>query len=707
MKTLREDSFIVEKFQKSFSGKENLKFVLYGLGQNSRTILEHFSGYSFLGLMDGFREDGECFGFPILSETRAAELHPDAIVIVARKNSTRIIAKRIEGFCRENGIALFDLDGEDLLQSEGEVKKEHPYFQKSREQLREAIEKYDVISFDIFDTLLMRRVLYPEDVFALLEQTSGIENFSKARQEAERKLYREGGQPALRDIYREVQKALLLDEVKVGELYRQEIETEKKVLIPRKDMVGLMKRAVDEGKTVWLISDMYYPADMLREFLSNCGVDGFHKIFVSCDYGEGKTQGLYRMIQKETGVDSWLHIGDSPEADEAAALTAGLDVFTIKSALDMIEISTWNHLLRLPLNLAERIVLGGALADVFNSPFALYQSEGRAEIRKAFELGRIIFAPVLMGVFFWVMDKCTGVNNVILWGARDGYLFYRMHRIYQKYIQQKKLPRPIYFYTSRMAAMAGYPTCREDIIYMAGIGFSGKPEEMLLLRFGLSRDEVLPRKEGETIEEYVLRHEAFILKKARLEREKFKKYWDSLQVSAEKKIVFFDLVSSGSCHMCAEKFLGKKVDGLYLVHIREDYEPKTKLHCEAYMEEDYLMQLKTYVSANYEPLEAVVMSSEPSLVGYSHEGHAMFAEEKRTEEDLEYLRKVQSGALRFFEEFCGLWGEADVEIRPQFAEAMYELLRKKYTRIKTRHLAEQTVTDDFTKRDFVMKDMFD
>lgn len=698
---------VYKLFENNFSDLEEKKVVIYGLGPMTKEILGQNTKFCILGLMDGFREDGECYGYPIFSEASVAELHPDAIVIVARKNSTRIIAKRIEGFCRENEIALYDLDGENLFQTEGEVKKEHPYFQKSREQLREAIEKYDVISFDIFDTLLMRRVLYPEDVFALLEQTSGIENFFRARQEAERRLYREGGQPTLRDIYREVQKALLLDEVKVGELYHQEIETEKKVLIPRKDMVGLMKRAVDEGKTVWLISDMYYSSDVLREFLSNCGIDGFHKIFVSCDYGIGKTQGLYGLIQKETGINSWLHIGDSPEADEAAALASGVDVFTIKSALDMVEISTWDYLLRRQLNLAERTLLGGILAEVFNSPFELYKAEGRAEIKKAFELGRIIFAPVLMGVFFWVMEKCTGENDVILWGARDGYLFYRMHRAYQKYMQQKKLPRPIYFYTSRMAAMAGYPTCREDIIYMAGIGFSGTPEEMLLLRFGLSRDEVLPRKEGETIEEYVLRHEAFILKKARSAREKFKKYWGSLQVSAEVKIFFFDLVSSGSCHMCAEKFIERKIDGLYLVHILEDYERKKEIHCEAYMEEDYLMQLKTYVSSNYEPLETIVMSPEPSLEGYSKEGHAMFAGEKRTEKDFEYLSKIQSGVLRAFEEFCMLWGDGKAEIRPQFAEAMYELLRKKYTRIKTRHLAEQTVTDDFTKRDFVMKDMFD
>ena len=44
-----------------------------------------------------------------------------------------------------------------------------------REELAKLIDQYEVISFDIFDTLLMRRVLEPQDVFRLVEYTLRID----------------------------------------------------------------------------------------------------------------------------------------------------------------------------------------------------------------------------------------------------------------------------------------------------------------------------------------------------------------------------------------------------------------------------------------------------------------------------------------------------------------------------------------------------
>lgn len=704
---MNENDFIANQFWNNFRGKEHLKFVLYGLGQNTRTILENFSSFSFLGLMDGFHEDGQCFGYPILSEAKVAELKPDIIVIVARKNSTRIIAKRIEEFCRKMGIALCDLDGKDLLQAENSVKKEHPYFEKYKEHLWNEIEAHDVVSFDIFDTLLMRKVLYSEDVFALVEKKIGVKDFSKYRQAAERELYSDGKQPLLKDIYKALQKKLNVDDARLEDLYQCEIETERQVLLPRRDIIELMKRAVEAGKTVWLISDMYYPSEMILSFFTGCGISDVPEIFVSCEYGKGKTQGLYQIIREQMGVDSWLHVGDSIEADAEAASAAGLDVYTVKSAVDMADISFWKYILDSRMNLSERTVFGVMLAHIFNSPFALYSSAGCPVIRTASELGSVIFAPVLMGLFYWIAERCTGKYDVLLWGARDGYMFYRMQRVYQKAFPQRKLPRSVYFYTSRMAAMEGYPTCREDIVYMAGIGFAGTGKELLLKRFSLAEEEILPQMDGEDTESYVLRHEAAILRHAEKARKNFSKYWACLRIAPEQKAAFFDLVSSGSCHMCLEKFLGRKADGFYLTHIIEDYPPKRELCCESYLESEYLMGLKTNISANYEPLETMVMSHEPSLKGYSDEGHAVFADEKRTEADLEYLGKLQAGALRFFEEFCALWGEGTAEISPEFTDKVYTLLRKNNTRILSTHLAECSISDDFTGRDFVMKDMFD
>lgn len=49
---------------------------------------------------------------------------------------------------------------------------------------------YDVVSFDIFDTLLKRNVLHPTDIFSIMEKkvSDTVPNFKRHRIDAERKL---------------------------------------------------------------------------------------------------------------------------------------------------------------------------------------------------------------------------------------------------------------------------------------------------------------------------------------------------------------------------------------------------------------------------------------------------------------------------------------------------------------------------------------
>ncbi len=45
--------------------------------------------------------------------------------------------------------------------------------------------KYDIISFDIFDTLITRNMYEPNDIFKLMEEKLNIESFTEKRQLAE------------------------------------------------------------------------------------------------------------------------------------------------------------------------------------------------------------------------------------------------------------------------------------------------------------------------------------------------------------------------------------------------------------------------------------------------------------------------------------------------------------------------------------------
>ena len=52
------------------------------------------------------------------------------------------------------------------------------------DHLKKYINKTDIVSFDIFDTLLIRPYINPEDVFEKLEQIYSIPGFADARKVA-------------------------------------------------------------------------------------------------------------------------------------------------------------------------------------------------------------------------------------------------------------------------------------------------------------------------------------------------------------------------------------------------------------------------------------------------------------------------------------------------------------------------------------------
>ena len=203
MGTQPMEKHIVSAFREAFSPhiERRESIVLYGLSAVTGDIVSAFPPNTFRGLLDGFHESGEMYGLPILSLDEVRALRTDHIVIAARAQSTRIIVKRIRGFCREQGISLWDIEGEDLLIEQAQSVSDHPYFSLSMEAVKAAIHAHEVISFDVFDTLLMRRTLYFTDVFYLLEERLHMPGFAKARMRAEHDLYRQKEQPTLEEIY--------------------------------------------------------------------------------------------------------------------------------------------------------------------------------------------------------------------------------------------------------------------------------------------------------------------------------------------------------------------------------------------------------------------------------------------------------------------------------------------------------------------------
>ena len=703
---MQDCNVVVSTFRKSFADRRREKFVLYGLSRHTEEIVSGCPEFTFLGLLDGFQESGELYGLPVLSLAQVAELHPAHIVIVARAQSVRIIARRIASFCRVQGIGLWDVQGRDLLVQEAPEARQYAYFSFTMEQAREEILAHEIISFDVFDTLLMRCTLTPEDVFALMERRLGIPGLAKAREQAEHTLYRQGN-PTLEEIEQETGRLCHLTATQTEALAGVELSIERAVLVPRRDAVALLSFAVAQGKRVFLISDMYLSETQLRSLLSANQITGYEGLLVSTACQSLKTQRLFEIFQARVPAASYLHFGDNGEADIACARHCGMNARQLMSGADLLALSAWRGMDAQCASLEERLLFGAVMAQVFNSPFALSGTDGRPLVDTAQAFGGVFLAPLLTSFLLWLLRQTVGKYQHILWSARDGYLLLRMQRCLQACFPGVSFPKGHYFYISRIAATAAGLQDTEDLRYAASVGFAGSARELLAQRFFLRQEEILPQRDGETIGEYVLRHAEVILTRAAQLRQCYQAYVQTLGIAPEEAAVFFDLISSGTGQVNLETITGRKYLGLYMIFIQEGQWRKRNLTVRSFLETGGLYELQSYLSRNYEPVENLVMSDEPTLLRFDREGRPVFAVELRSAAELAYTEEVQEGVLRFLRRYLSILGDWRAVIRPAFADQLYQLIRSRYTRVEHCVFAQEMVRDDFTGRDYRMADMFD
>ena len=172
--------------------------------------------------------------------------------------------------------------------------------------LDNAIKLAEVVSFDIFDTALIRATEKPVDVFILLAHEVGIlqpQYFALARIQAEataRRLAWENQQAVevtLPEIYACLVNLPQFSDVPVAELMQQERALELR-LCQRHPIVGkAFDRAIQLNKKVGFISDMYLDLQLIEEMLNKCGYKRHDFLLVSSDIGTTKASGgMYRLV---------------------------------------------------------------------------------------------------------------------------------------------------------------------------------------------------------------------------------------------------------------------------------------------------------------------------------------------------------------------------------------------------------------------------
>lgn len=197
---------------------------------------------------------------------------------------------------------------------------------KDTDEIKRMMKKSEVISFDVFDTLIARTVGRPEDIFDLVEKRYNAQaalpmsNFKKIRMAAERAARKNASKEEI--TLPEIYEMMEVDDAIRKHLMKLEKETEFMNTFAKPEGRELYNYAVKKGKKILIVSDMYLDSEFIKKVLEKNGYRNYQKLFVSSEYGvQKKTGSLFEQVILKTGYrpEQILHIGDNPVSDGISA----------------------------------------------------------------------------------------------------------------------------------------------------------------------------------------------------------------------------------------------------------------------------------------------------------------------------------------------------------------------------------------------------
>lgn len=289
----------------------------------------------------------------------------------------------------------------------------------------------DLLTFDIFDTLVFRRTDNPFDAFALIGERLKADGrlqgamspalFGVVRRDAEtasrnRREELDGScETDLHGIYECFPRWPLRADVTVADLVENEVAVERELLIPDLYVVSFLEAVKDTGLRVAAVSDIYFREPMLRDLLDlpRLGLLKDIEVYSSADLGFGKGSGLWKRTEEVLGVpaDRIVHFGDNPVDDVKKATKAGVTACYFPQRDDALaDVVGRERLLR------ETVARPGpAEARRSERPSGLQALRGKVvegrEAPRALEpywrYGASVLGPVLSGFAQWVSREAA------------------------------------------------------------------------------------------------------------------------------------------------------------------------------------------------------------------------------------------------------------------------------------------------------------
>jgi predicted HAD superfamily hydrolase len=465
-----------------------------------------------------------------------------------------------------------------------------------------AIEKeVDLVSFDIFDTLL-ERCIEPPDAVKLASARRLAARLGKngaaaltaaaihaARDEVEASLRRQAVESgfdhecAFSDIAAGVARHLAPDneEAMSAAFIECEMEAEKEALFPKSGAIAVVAAARAQGKRIVAISDMYLDGTLIRQLLRHFQLDGLIDfIYVSADVKLAKYSGrLFRHVLEAEGVAParMVHVGDHAHSDFAAPRRLGIRSYHLRDTVNL-QRRQEGHTLHW-LAARNPFWRGRQLLHMIPSP---------ASEDFHYRYGYSQLGPVFCGFVLGVMEELRRREiGKVFFLAREGELFRLLYRKMAPALEHSSTAES-YLYVSRKAVFLPaswrglsrrllntvlYNPKQKGFFSLANaLGIAPEEFEGVARRFGLERVDQPIREWADADFARLLADEelqSIVARHACAARTVLRRYLAQEGFFAEKRVALVDIGWNGTIQKAISEAFGDDPDfpeiaGLYV-----------------------------------------------------------------------------------------------------------------------------------------------
>jgi predicted HAD superfamily hydrolase len=610
-----------------------------------------------------------------------------------------VIERALVPIVKSQEFTLAEADVENNLYVKGRGQKNLWQYWGKKDGDVHIIDGYDLVSFDIFDTLVTRRILEPDFAFKLVEHKITHRlgrqlDFAAERNFAELEARRKAnftGDCSIDDIYTEFRHLTGLDKEICEQIKALEIETEWELCIPRKDVVAFFDYAKAKGKRILLMTDMYLRRPDIEGILAKCGIAGYDDLWISSEKRKRKDTGeIWTLYMEQHASLRCLHIGDNEHSDVQHPGDRQIANYHVMSGVNLFTGTNFGgHIynrFRADMQWGDAALLGTIVAKEFNSPFALSGTQGRYQIRNLHSLGYVVFGPLILYFMRWLIkhilqDKRDGV----LFFAREGYLLEKLYHKAVLYLKQAA-PQGQYFLCSRRAVSVAGISSEADIADIVKQFYKGKIADLLNFRFGLQTNPADPRfaeqillpRDYEKVQDILREYMSVILANAQKERTAYLQYCAANDILKYNNPAIVDIGYAGTIQYYLAKLLDKPVHGYYFVTNIEQkalqYKGNSMRGCYGEQEDGYVTE--KIIFKYHLILESVLTSPDGQLECFTAHTDGItpvYGQSGYAQRHFSSIAQIHAGISAYFDDMLDAYKENVFEM-PVTEQLLHDIL---------------------------------